>query len=164
MQHACRTGNQLRSGQIHMPHRHGDLPQHVFQCGTDALLTFRRHAQCGSDAIRREKADALEILTQPVGIGADNLRRALAVQLVVFVVKRILIRQAVSPNILLNLIPTRRFFFGFFFSSSASRRSIFSQFVNSRLLFEVIVLVLMFLLIGNYPPLVPLMTCCKQEG
>ena len=75
----CAEG-QLPAGQIHMPHGGRRVPQHVLHRRLDAVLAVRGDAQRRADAVGGEKAHPFQILAQAVGVLADDLRCALAVQ------------------------------------------------------------------------------------
>ena len=71
---------QLPPGQIHMSHGGRRVPQHILHRRLNAVLAVRGNAQRRADTVSREEAHALQILAQAVGILADDLRGALAVQ------------------------------------------------------------------------------------
>ena len=66
--------------EINMTGNGGGIPQDVFHGAADPAVTLRRDAEGETDAVRRFKADAFQIIAETVRILANDFRRTVSVE------------------------------------------------------------------------------------
>ena len=80
LQKGSGSGAQLAFGKIYMACGSRGLPQHIFDGAADPAVTVRRDSQGNADPVGRPETDPFQIVTQPIGIPADNFRGLIPVK------------------------------------------------------------------------------------